>query len=166
MCLSAEEITRKQLARGRQLLLPTACSTLGGQPQDAVGEKWLGGPAAALRQNHRTGQGQVGSGLCCCCGLRGCLDLKLIYGFSYSAIIRQAKVGVLWVLSKVVFWTRFRHFVDLLWFKTISLRIFYIIALSYILDRVWEETFSWGYIRKLLHSLRAKRLAMAFSHED
>lgn len=64
MCLCAEEVTRKQLARGRQLLFPTACSSLGGQQQDAVGEKWLGGPAAALGQSNGTGQGQVGLGLC------------------------------------------------------------------------------------------------------
>lgn len=64
MHLSAEEITRKQLASSKQLLCPTACSGLGGgQQQDAVGEKWLGDPAAAaLRQNHEAGQGQVGSG--------------------------------------------------------------------------------------------------------
>lgn len=65
MFLCAEEITRKQLARSRQLLFPTACSSFGGLQQDAVGEKWLGGPAASLGQDHRTGQGQVGSGLCC-----------------------------------------------------------------------------------------------------
>lgn len=93
MCLSAEEITRKQLATGRQLLFPAACGTFGGQQQDAVGEKWLGGPAAPLRQNHCTGQGQVGSGsgLCCGSGLRGREDLKLIYGLNYHAVIRLRK---------------------------------------------------------------------------
>lgn len=87
MCFSAEETTRKQLARGRQLLFPTACSGLGEQQQDAMGEKWLGGPAAALGQSHRTGQGQVGLGFYCRCGLGGCWDSKLIFGLS-SATIR------------------------------------------------------------------------------
>ena len=79
MCLCIEEFTRKQLARGRQLLFPSACSRSGGQQQDAMGEKWLGGPAAALGQSQREGQGQVGSGLCCPCGMLGlgahsCMD--------------------------------------------------------------------------------------------
>lgn len=89
MCLSAEEITRKQLATGRQLLFPAACGTFWGQQQDAVGEKWLHGPAAPLRQDPCTGQGQVGSGsgLCCGSGLRGCEDLELIYGLNYHAVI-------------------------------------------------------------------------------
>lgn len=62
MCLCIEEITRKQLARGRQLLFPTACSSFGGQQQDAMGEKRLGGPAAVLWQGYWTIQGQVGLG--------------------------------------------------------------------------------------------------------
>lgn len=46
----------------------------GGRQQDAVGEKWLCSHAAALRQNHCTGQVQVGLGLCCCCS---CFDLAI-----------------------------------------------------------------------------------------
>lgn len=75
-CVCVLRFTRKQLARGRQLLFPTACSSLGGQQQqDAVGERWLVDPAA-LGQSHHAGQGQVGSGLYCRCGLRGCWDLE------------------------------------------------------------------------------------------
>lgn len=61
----------KQLARGRQLPFPTARSTFlrvaggegaGGRQQDAVGEKWHGGPTVSLGQDHRAGQSQVGLG--------------------------------------------------------------------------------------------------------
>lgn len=76
MCLCTKEITRKQLARGRQLLFPTARSGLGGQQQDAVGEKWLGGPAAALGQSHHTGQGQVGFRPVLLLWTRGLLELE------------------------------------------------------------------------------------------
>lgn len=64
-----------------------------------MGAKWSGGPAAALGQSHRMGQGQVGLELCCRCGLGGCWDLKLMYGLSYFTTIRLI---LIWVLSKVV----------------------------------------------------------------
>lgn len=69
MCVSAGEITRKQLAGGRQLLFPAFCGCFGwvggGRQQDAMGEKRSSGSAAAaLGQDPHTGQGQVGSVLC------------------------------------------------------------------------------------------------------
>ncbi len=100
MCLCTEEITRKQLARGRQLLFPTARSSFGGQQQDAVGEKWLGGPAAALGQSHGMGQGQVGLGLCYCCGL-GLLVLEAhiwIKLLHYCQADSRGVLGWVWVL--------------------------------------------------------------------
>lgn len=72
MCLCTEEIARKQLARGQAAAASYSHGVgervggAGGAPQrDAVGEKRLRSPAAALGQSHRVGQGQVGPGLCC-----------------------------------------------------------------------------------------------------
>lgn len=166
MRLCTEETTRKQLARSRQLLFPPARSSFGGLQQDAVGEKWLGGPAASLRQDHRTGQGQVGSGLCCRWGHS---DLKPMYGLSYSTASRL-RWGYYRCWARLfcfVYWKMFRNFGDTLWFKSISFSVLEFVNHYSLLHAVEKHFLSLSAVQgKLLHSLWPKRLAMAFSHRD
>lgn len=66
MCLCTEEVTGETACQGQAAAASYSLQQFwGGQQQDAMGEKWLSGhAAAAVRQSHRTGQDQVGSGLC------------------------------------------------------------------------------------------------------
>lgn len=72
MCLSADEITREAACQGQAaavsfvsqyfLLRVWGREGSGGRQQDALGEKWHGGSAVSLWQDHQAGQVQVGSG--------------------------------------------------------------------------------------------------------
>lgn len=72
MCLSADEITREAACQGQAAAVSYGLQYFfvrlwgregaGGRQQDAVGEKWHGGSAVSLGQDHQAGQIQVGSG--------------------------------------------------------------------------------------------------------